>query len=141
MILEERMRLAINRRKDDVFVRKELAGMGSEAQVSRALRRLVYRGIIVKLGVGVYAKAKKSVLSGAAIPIRPVDVLAPLALRKLGVAVYPSQRTQEYNCGATTQIPAGNVLNTGNRRITRKLGFGKQTIIYEKNNSRASRPN
>lgn len=137
MIIEERMKMSISRRKDDVFVRPEFAKMGSEAQVSRALRQLVSEGVIVKLGVGVYAKAKKSVLSGTAIPVKPVDVLAPIALQKLGVNVYPSQGTKEYNSGTTTQIPAGNVLNTGNRRIVRRLGFGKQTIRYE-NNLRAS---
>lgn len=134
MIIEERMRRAISKRKDDVFVRSELAGLGSEAQVSRALRRLIDRGIIVKLGVGVYAKAKKSVLSGSAIPVRPVGVLAPIALRKLGVRIYPSQMTQEYNSGSTTQLPAGNVLNTGTRRIVRKLAFGNQEIVYENSN-------
>lgn len=134
MILAERMKRAIAGRKDEVFVRAEFAKMGSEAQVSRALRQLVSSGVVVKLGVGVYAKAKKSVLSGASIPVKPVDVLAPIALQKLGVTVYPSQNIRQYNSGKTTQIPAGNVLNTGSRRIARKLGFGKQTIVYENNN-------
>jgi hypothetical protein len=134
MILEERMKRAIARRQDDVFVRAEFADMGSEAQVSRALRGLLARGFIVKLGVGIYAKAKKSVLSGNAIPVKPIDVLAPVALRKLGVDVYPSRAAQAYSSGATTQIPAGNVLNIGNQRIVRRLGFGNQTIVYEKNN-------
>ena len=134
MILEERIKRAITMRKDDVFVRAELAGFGSEAQVSRALRNLIASGRIVKLGVGMYAKAKKSILSGNAIPIKPVSVLAPVALRKLGIDVYPSQMTKQYNDGATTQLPAGTVLNTGTRRINRKIGFGPQIITYEKNN-------
>jgi hypothetical protein len=133
MILEERMKRAIARRQDDVFVRAEFAAMGSEAQVSRALRGLLARGLIVKLGVGIYAKAKKSVLSGNAIPVKPVDVLAPVALRKLGIDVYPSRAAQAYNSGATTQIPAGHVLNIGNQRVVRRLGFGNQTIVYENN--------
>ena len=139
MVIEERMKRAIARRSDDVFVRSDFAKMGSEAQVSRALRALVYKGIIVRLGVGVYAKAKKSVLSGAAIPVRPVDVLAPIALRKLGIDVFPAQNIQAYNSGKTTQIPAGNIVNTGRRRINRKLGFGKQTIVYENNSPVSSR--
>lgn len=139
MVIEEKLKRSISCRKDEVFVRSDFARIGSEAQVSRALRNLVSHGVIVKLGVGVYAKAKKSVLSGAAIPVKPLEVLAPLALRKLGVVVYPSNGTQEYNSGSTTQIPVGNVLNTGKRRIARKLGFGKQTIVYEKNNRASSR--
>lgn len=139
MIIEERLKRAISQRRDDVFVRSEFAAMGSEAQVGRALRKLLSQGRIVRLGVGVYAKAKKSVLSGAAIPVKPVDVLAPVALRKLGVVLYPSRGVRAYNAGDTTQIPAGNVLNTGGRRIKRRLGFGKQTIVYENNNAVPSR--
>lgn len=135
MTLSERMKRSIARRRDDVFVRSEFAKLGSEAQVSRALKELVASGVIVKLGVGVYAKAKRSVLSGAAIPVRPVDVLAPIALMKLKVKLYPSKSARKYNSGETTQIPAGNVLNTGNKRVSRKLGFGKQTIVYENNRS------
>lgn len=102
MIIEERIGRSIAKRKDDVFLREDFVKFGSEAQVSRALRRLVLDGVLVKLGVGVYARAKKSVLSGKAIPVKPVEVLAPLALRKIGVKIYPSQMTQEYNSGATT---------------------------------------
>ena len=105
MIIEERLYRSVARRKDDVFVRKDFAALGSEAQVNRALRSLVSRGVIVKLGVGVYAKAKKSVLSGKAIPVKPVSVLAPIALQKLGVKTFPSQMTQDYNAGTTTQYP------------------------------------
>lgn len=133
MILEQRMKRAIALRKDDVFLRSEVASLGSEAQVSRALRRLLDAGVIVKLGVGVYAKAKRSVLSGKPIPVRPLGVLAPLALEKMGVDVYASQMVAEYNAGKTTQIPAGNVINTGTRRVTRKLVFGQQRVQYETN--------
>lgn len=137
MTLVERMKKAVAAERDDVLLRSELAGMGSVAQVSRALRRLLAEGTIVKLGAGVYAKAKRSVLSGNPIPVRPLGVLAPIALGKLGVAVYASQMTQEYNAGLTHQIPAGNVINTGTRRISRKLFFGQQTVIYERNNRAA----
>lgn len=134
MIIEEKMLRSIARRKDDVFIRNELAALGSEAQVSRALRGLLKRGLIVKLGVGVYAKAKKSVLSGMPIPVQPVAVLAPIALRKLGVKIFSPEVTQAYSSGNSMQLHASNVINIGNRRINRKLGFGKQTIAYESNN-------
>ena len=133
MNIEERMKRAITQRRDDVFVRYEFSRFGSEAQVSRALRDFVSAGTLVKLGVGVYAKAKPSVLSGKAIPVKPVDVLAPIALQKLGVSVSPSKLAQAYNAGQTTQIPAGTVLNTGGRRISRKLGFGERYVRYETN--------
>lgn len=112
-------------------MRAEFSGLGSAAQVGRALRSLIADGVLVRLGLGVYAKAKRSILSGAPIPIRPVEVLVPVALEKLGVVVAPSQATQAYNNGSTTQLPAGMVLNTGQRRVSRKLGFGGRVVSYE----------
>lgn len=84
----------------------------------------------VKLGLGVFAKAKPSTLTGNPIPVQPLEVLAPLVLQKLGVKVKPSQAVRDYNSGTSQQQAAGIVLDTGPRRITRKLGFGKQTIAY-----------
>lgn len=55
----------------------------------------------------------------------------PLALRKLGITVKPASAAREYNAGASQQLAAGIVLDTGRRRVTRKLGFGKQTVAYE----------
>ncbi len=136
MILEERIKRSIAQRKDDVFVRKEFDQFGSQSQVSRALKQLLLESKLVKLGVGIYAKAKPSVLSGKPIPVRPVDVLATDALKKLGVDVGPSRLTKDYNDGKSTQVPAGTVLNVGKRRISRKIGFGGRYIKYEKNSSK-----
>lgn len=141
MTLRDKLRKSVSRRKANVFLRAEFANMGSEAQLSRALRNLVAEGAVVKIGVGVYAKAKPSKLSGKPIPVMPVEFLAPTALEKLGVRVHLSQQTQDYNNGKTTQIPAGTVINTGNKRISRKLGFGNTIVKYENNYSRPAGPN
>ncbi|AXE96402.1 DUF6088 family protein [Paraburkholderia sp. DD10] len=139
MYLEDRLKIAIAKRASDVFLRTDFARLGSEAQLGRALRSLIESGVIVKLGVGVYAKAKRSVLSGEPIPVQPVEVLAEEALGRLGVKVYPSKQVELYNAGKTTQLPAATVVNTGNRRIVRKLGFGKKTVQYENNLRRTER--
>jgi hypothetical protein len=102
--------------------------------VSRALCNLLEEGVLVRLGVGVYARAKLSTLSGRPIPIRPLTVLVPDVFQKLGIEAYPSRAAREYNEGRTSQIPRDNVINTGPHRITRRLSFGKQTIKYERSN-------
>ena len=81
--------------------------------------------------MGVFAKAKPSVLTGKPIPIRPLEVLAPLVLQKLGVKSPAGRAAREYNAGDTLQLPAGIVLDTGSRRINRKLGFGGRYVTYE----------
>lgn len=136
MILRDKLKKAVSRKKVNVFVRADFETLGSDAQLSRALRSLVDEGAMVKIGVGVYAKAKRSALSGKPIPVEPVEFLAPAALKKLGIRVYPSRQTAEYNAGSTTQLPVGVVINTGTRRISRKLGFGPKTIEYENNYDR-----
>ncbi|WP_221189711.1 hypothetical protein [Azomonas macrocytogenes] len=43
----------------------------------------------------------------------------------------PFRLVRDYNSGTSQQLAAGIVLDTGRCRITRKLGFGKQTVAYE----------
>ena len=133
MDVTDRIKRSVSNRKSaDVFLRADFDGFGSAAQVGRALNELTARGALVKLGVGVYARAKPSVLSGKPIPARPLEVLAPQALRRLGVALGETRLAAAYNSGQSTQIPAGVVLNTGKRRITRKLGFNGKLVHYER---------
>jgi hypothetical protein len=132
MNISERIKRSVANRKDGVILRSELKRFGSTDQVGLALRALVATGTLVRLGSGVYAKAKPSVLTGKPIPIRPLEVLGPQALTKLGVKFEQGRITKAYNSGSSTQIPTGVVLNTGDRRVTRKLGFNGKYIEYER---------
>jgi hypothetical protein len=127
----DRIERSVSLKKSDVLLRAEYDSFGSEAQVSRALKELVERGKLVKLGRGVYAKAKPSVLTGKAIPIKPLESLAPEALKKLGIQTTQTQQVEDYNSGKSTQIPAGIVFKVARRRITRKLGFNGKTVKFE----------
>lgn len=131
MNIVDRIKRSVANRNDGVFLRVEFERFGSPAQVGRALTQLTNEGTLVRLGVGVYAKAKPSVLTGRPIPARPLEVLAPEVLKKLGIAVLPSRLTQDYNAGRSTQLPSGIVLNTGKRRIARKLSFNGKAVQYE----------
>lgn len=115
-----------------VVLRSELRSFGSASQLSVALNALLQHGLLVRIGTGVYAKAKPSVLSGSPIPVEPLEVLAPIALRKLGVQVHPPRRSSAYNSGQSTQVPTGMVVNVGGRRIARKLGFNGKFVEYER---------
>lgn len=132
MNLEARVKQAIQRSRCAVILRAELRGLGSSSQLSVALRALQDQGVLVRIGVGIYAKAKPSVLSGKPIPISPLEVLAPLALQKLGVNVQASRRVRDYNDGSTTQVPSGLVVNVGRQRVTRKIGFNGKVVEYER---------
>lgn len=132
MNIVDRIKRSIANRQADVFLRSDFETFGSQAQVGRALAALQRQGALVKLGVGVYAKAKPSVLSGKPIPVRPLEVLAPEVLKKFGVSVGESRQTREYNSGGSTQVPTGVVFSVGKRRIQRKLGFNGKLVEYER---------
>ena len=131
MNITSRIRRSIRNRSDLVFRPADFQPFGSEASVKRALKELTDIGVLVRLGVGLYAKAKPSVISGKPIPIQPLEVLGPQALTKLGVRLTESFQTAEYNAGRSTQVPTGLVVNIGKQRISRKIGFNGKFIKYE----------
>ncbi len=105
---------------------------GSEASLKRALRALTSIGVMVRLGVGIYANAKPSVISGKPIPVQPLEILGPQALAKLGVRLSQTLQTAAYNSGLTAQVPTGVVVNIGKQRISRKIGFNGKFLQYER---------
>ncbi|WP_353135494.1 DUF6088 family protein [Limnohabitans sp.] len=131
MSITERIRRSIRNRADLVFRPADFLPFGSEASVKRALKDLTDLGVLVRLGVGIYAKAKPSAISGKPIPIQPLEVLGPQALNKLGVRFKESIQTAKYNSGRSTQVPTGLVINIGKQRITRKIGFNGKFLQYE----------
>ncbi|MDZ7858875.1 DUF6088 family protein [Sphaerotilus sp.] len=131
MNITDRIKRSVLRRHELVLRPADFQAFGSEASVKRALKELVDQGLLVRLGVGLYAKAKRSVLSGQPIPVRPLEELGPMALARLGVELRESIRIRDYNAGRTTQVPTGIVVNTGRRRITRKIGFNGKFVEYE----------
>ena len=131
MNITNRIRRSIRSRSDLVFRPTDFQPFGSEASVKRALKELTDIGLLVRLGVGIYAKAKPSVISGKPIPIQPLEVLGPQALIKLGVRLKESFQTAEYNAGRSTQVPTGIVVNIGKQRNSRKIGFDGKFIKYE----------
>ena len=131
MKLQERMLRAIKQRAGSVILRRELAGLGSASQVTEALKALQARGVIVRIGTGVYAKTRRRSVTGKIIPAGNLENLGLEALRKLGVSVAPGKAAAAYNAGTTTQIPGAFVVNTGCRRISRKISVGGRALKYE----------
>ena len=132
MNITDRIRRSVRGRTDLVFCPADFLAFGSEASLKRALKELTSAGVLVRLGVGIYAKAKPSVISGKPIPVQPLEVLGPQVLIKLGVYPRQSLQTAEYNAGRTTQVPTGFIVNVGKQRISRKIGFNGKFLQYER---------
>jgi hypothetical protein len=122
-------------RKGEVILRTDFESIGSASQISRALKELIRAGKIIRLGYGVYAKARPSILSGKPVARVSLEELAQEALQKLGVPVQLGRAQAAYAAGKTTQIPVRTTFNTGQRRISRKITVGISTVRYENNYS------
>ena len=129
--IKDRMVRSIARRKGEIVLRADFEAMGSASQISRALKQLIEAGKIVRLGYGVYAKARPSLLSGKPVPRVSLEELAQEALEKLSVPVQLGRAQADYAEGKTTQIPVRTTFNTGQRRISRKITVGISTVRYE----------
>ncbi|WP_416347191.1 DUF6088 family protein [Castellaniella sp.] len=138
MRLQERMLRSIRQRTGNVILRADVAKLGSASQVSEALKALQAQGVLVRIGTGVYAKTRKSSVTGAIIPAGSLESLAVEALRRLGVSVSAGSAAVAYNTGRTTQLPGTFVANTGRRRISRKIAVGGRLVKYENNYGRSA---
>ena len=128
--LKQKILERIARKRTDVFFRKDFKDLAGYDQVGRALRQLVREGQLVKIGYGLYARAKRSSLSGKTIPNKTLPKLATEALNRLNVKVSPSQSNRDYNEGRTTQVPTGRVIGVG-QRISRKIGYNGKYVSFE----------
>ncbi|MBI6852616.1 S-adenosylhomocysteine hydrolase [Pseudomonas cichorii] len=137
MKLEDRMIRSIKQRESVVVLRSDFTKMGSESQVGRVLARFVENGILIRVSKGAFAKTRINKFTGKPTPAGTLEMIAAELFRKLGISVAPSSLVEEYNSGRSTQIPMGATVNTGSRRITRKVTVGNSTLNYEKNSRRA----
>jgi hypothetical protein len=128
--LETRLLKRIDRKRGDVFLRADFEDLGGYDQVGRALRQLVRDGRLVKVGQGLYARARPSLTSGEPIPVGGLRALKE-ALRRVGVETLPSRLEPDYNAGRTTQVPTGRLVGV-NRRVRRKIGYGEVSLSFER---------
>lgn len=129
--LESKIVNRISRKKGVVLLRNDFEDLGGYDQVGRALRKLVYKGIIMKIGYGLYAKAEISPFNGEVIPQKPLPKLAKEALGRLGVKTAPSSIEREYNAGRSTQVPTGRLIAVQGR-VSRKIGYGGAYVSFER---------
>jgi len=110
----------------DVFLRTDFAQLGGYDQVGRALRKLVAEGKLLKIGYGLYAKARISSITGKPMlaSVGGFKAVSEQALERLGVAWQPSDELVRYNKGETTQVPV-------NAKVIVKSRFNRK--IYLRN--------
>lgn len=128
--LESKVRYRISRSKDSVFTSKDFLDLSGRDQVGRALRALIAREFLAKIGQGLYVKTRKSSYTGKVILVKPLPDLAKEGLRKVGVSVVMSKALSDYNTGKTTQVPTGRVIAVKGR-VSRKIEYNGNKVILE----------
>jgi hypothetical protein len=126
---------ALNRLKSirgSVVLRQDFNDLGSYRQISRVLNKLIHEKKLVKIGVGIYAKAYLSKYSNIPLIKNGVDPTLREALKRLGVTYKPGSAEQEYNEGKTTQVPVRNIVRLKSRCL-RRIGYKNSELIFEKN--------
>ncbi|MDR2269069.1 MAG: hypothetical protein LBD94_02695 [Rickettsiales bacterium] len=126
-----RIRNKIKRSRKNTFVPGDFRSISMDRydQSLRALRTMVRDGELIKLGQGIYAKAKK-VDYGNIIPKGYIVDLARESLKKLGIKTFASDYENTYNSGKSTQVPTGRVIAV-NRRVRRNIGFNGNLIKFQ----------
>jgi hypothetical protein len=129
--LEGRLAKRIARKRGAVYLRTDFDDLGGYDQVGRALRVLVQKGQLLKIGYGMYARARPSVLDGQPTPTKGLREHAAEALGRLGVETVPTRMEQAYNAGKTTQVPTGRVIGVRGR-VRSKISYNGFPLIYER---------
>ncbi len=123
--LKLRIDSKIQRSRRNVFLRADFRRLGGYDQVGRALRALVADGKLIRIGYGLYAKARPNRLTGR--PMLATEggftEAAEEALKRLRVKWEPAEAVKAYQSGAT-QIPA-NAEVVVYERFNRKIGTSR----------------
>ena len=101
--------------------------LGDRPAIDQALSRLARRGMLCRVGRGLYALPRVSRLTGTATSLSP-DSIARARARKLGLRILPSPAYAANLLGLSTQVPAKIIyLTVGRDGIIRA---GTANVIF-----------
>ncbi|MEB5972734.1 DUF6088 family protein [Pantoea dispersa] len=129
MTIKARMQSRLKRSKRYVFTRDDFNDLAGYDQIGRVLRELVNEGQLLKVGYGVYTKARKNAITGKVMPAAPGGSAAVVieTLKRLKVDYRLVGASDAYNSGKTTQIPASMQIKTS-PRFKRTLLVGSSKL-------------
>lgn len=138
MTTKDRIQFRLKRSKRYVFFRSDFDDIAGYDQIGRALRELVKEGQLLKVGYGVYTKARQNVVTGKLMPASPGGSAAVIieTLDRLKIDYLLVGATSAYNSGKSTQIPASLEIKIS-PRFKRRLSVGNSQL-NGKSNTRAA---
>jgi hypothetical protein len=130
MTINRKVQTRVKRSKGSVFLRSDFKDIADYDQVGRALRELVQEVLLIKIGYGLYARARINRITGNVMADNPSgsDGVVIEAMEKLGVEYQLDDLSRMNLSGDSTQIPAKVKIIPKNTRFTRKIAIGKQFV-------------
>ena len=128
--LKDKIQYRIRKSKENTFLVRDFMDLSGRNQVLRALRALMKEKEIIRVGKGVYTKARKSFITGDYIPKDNLRTIAITALKKLGIKVMLTDDEKNYNARLTEQVPNEFIIGV-NKRVSRNISFKQARIEYE----------
>jgi hypothetical protein len=114
--------------RGSVFTPKQFLDIGSRAAVDQTLSRLVRRGVLQRIGRGLYHYPRRSPRLGDLAPTP--DAVARAYARKTGCTLQVSGAQAANALGLSTQVPARTTFVTDG--ATRQLRFGNQIVFLRR---------
>lgn len=130
MTINRKVQTRVKRSKGSVFLRSDFKDIADYDQVGRALRELVREGLLIKIGYGLYARARVNRITGNVMADNPSgpDGVVIEAMEKLGVEYQLDDLSRMNLSGDSTQIPAKVKIIPKSTRFTRKIAIGTQFV-------------
>ncbi|APE04074.1 S-adenosylhomocysteine hydrolase (plasmid) [Alteromonas mediterranea] len=130
MTIQDRIKARVKRSKRSVFIRSDFKDIADYDQVGRALRRLTRNGLLMKIGYGLYARARTNRITGKLMPDNAAGADGVLieAMQRLGVEFKLDVLSNKYLSGQSTQLPAKVKITPLDPRFTRRIAVGKRYI-------------
>lgn len=125
-------------KKKTVFLRSDFESFGTSTRVTRALQELIAEGRIIRVGRGIYVKARPSSVTGNPVPVEPLETVAHKALAALGVDVHMGSAARAYVSGVTQDVPMNIAVDVGSSRVSRRIGFGGHEVKLERSRRQAA---
>ncbi|HDM8147121.1 TPA: type IV toxin-antitoxin system AbiEi family antitoxin domain-containing protein [Vibrio harveyi] len=125
-----RIEVYIKASRRHVFERKDFAHFASDSQISRSLKRLIEKGILMRVGYGLYTKATINSLTNHPMPTHPggTDGVMLEILKKLGVPFEVDQMSLKSINGHSNQIPASVQYSWDHKAFNREIKLGNRVL-------------
>ena len=111
-------------------LRKDVKSLANARQVSRGLQALIEDGELVRLGLGIYAKARASKYLDCPVIKSGFTRACIEILERFGVSWEPSQAIKDYNEGRSQQVPARFEVRLKSR-FRRRIAYDNQALRIE----------